>query len=353
MQNKLKALIAIAIFISILWMYRVSVSTTEKAESVIFKKYESHNDYLLQPATSVCAQRSRLVIIVTSYVGHVELRSAHRRAMPAELLQTLNASRVFLLAKIPSRETSIVQEAIKNENEIFGDLLQGAFDEHYRNLTLKHLMGLRWASTRCANAAYILKIDDDTVFRLDKTYNLLSQIKDLDKSQLLLGYMLNNTIPKRQKHNKWYVSWEEFGRSVYPSYLSGWYYITTPQVAAALVEEALYHPPFWIDDVFITGILAEATGIKLRNLPKGFWMEYYEQVECCIKDMIEKNIKCDRAVGPNGNRNNLIVEFNTALSDCDERKECASNTAIAPLCVVGKERTIFSDGRGDIQAVKF
>lgn len=45
-----------------------------------------------------------LVIIVTSYVGHVELRSAHRRIMPAAELRKVNATRVFLLAQIPDKE---------------------------------------------------------------------------------------------------------------------------------------------------------------------------------------------------------------------------------------------------------
>lgn len=45
-----------------------------------------------------------LVIIVTSYVGHVELRSAHRRAMTPEYLSSLRVTRVFLLAKIPPNE---------------------------------------------------------------------------------------------------------------------------------------------------------------------------------------------------------------------------------------------------------
>lgn len=45
-----------------------------------------------------------LIIIVTSYVGHVELRSAHRRAMPKKLLDSMNVTRIFLLAKIPPHE---------------------------------------------------------------------------------------------------------------------------------------------------------------------------------------------------------------------------------------------------------
>ena len=41
--------------------------------------------------------------------------------------------------------------------------------EHYRNLTYKHIMGLKWLSTFCSNARTVVKVDDDTfvnVFQL-------------------------------------------------------------------------------------------------------------------------------------------------------------------------------------------
>ncbi len=33
---------------------------------------------------------------------------------------------------------------------------------HYRNLTYKHIMGLKWVSTHCSNAHTVVKVDDDT-----------------------------------------------------------------------------------------------------------------------------------------------------------------------------------------------
>ncbi len=46
---------------------------------------------------------------------------------------------------------------------MYGDLVQENFLDSYRNLTLKTLMGIRWASIYCANAKFIVKIDDDVV----------------------------------------------------------------------------------------------------------------------------------------------------------------------------------------------
>lgn len=211
-------------------------------------------------------------------------------------------------------------------------------------------MGLAWASTQCSHASFILKVDDDTVFNLERTYNLLLK-ENLDNT--MLGYMLNNTKPRRSKQNKWYVTFSEYARSEYPPYLSGWYYITTPSVAGRLCNEAIYHPKFWIDDILVTGILTEALNIRLRQLPDKYWLEYYELVECCLSEMVKAHVMCEYVVGPNGNRNNLIYEFNDALRNCGQN--CTRRLEGRPLtksCVAYRERIIFSDGAAEIRHIK-
>lgn len=213
-------------------------------------------------------------------------------------------------------------------------------------------MGLKWASNVC-NPTFILKVDDDIVFNLESTHKYLSKLPYRDN--LLMGYMLNNTKPRRNKENKWYVTQDEYVWNDYPPYLSGWYYITTPDVASRLCDEALYFPPFWIDDIYITGLLSKAAGIGLHQLPLDFWLEYYELLECCLTDMINKSIRCDFVVGPNGGRNNLIVEFNEAVRKCDQQNNCIARPADRPLknvCVVKAERNIFSNGQGEVHLVK-
>ncbi|XP_047033881.1 beta-1,3-galactosyltransferase 5 [Helicoverpa zea] len=336
------------------WIYWKSNTEFNNTVTILRRKSYTLIDVTLKPVSTTCKSQTFLVIIVTSYVGHVELRSAHRRAMPAEELRKVNATRVFLLAQIPEKEKYITQSAINDESNTFGDILQGKFVENYRNLTYKHLMGLKWASTTCHEASFILKVDDDTVYNLNKTYNLLKTIDN--PTGLLMGYMLNNTKPRRNKENKWYVTYDEYPRSEYPSYLSGWYYITTPKVAAALCDEAIYHPYLWIDDIFVSGLLRESLGIKLKQLPDKFWLAYYELLECCLNDMIKKSIKCDYVVGPNGGRNNLILEFNDAIRNCNSWSNCTVRSQDQDLekkCIAHKERTIFGDGgKAEIQYVK-
>lgn len=213
-------------------------------------------------------------------------------------------------------------------------------------------MGLQWASTYCRNVSFILKVDDDIVFNLNRTHEFLTSISK--KEDMLMGYILNNTIPKRNKQNKWYVTNEEYPRNIYPAYLSGWYYIISPKIAYAIAQEAPFHSQFWIDDIFVTGILSEYLGVKLKQLPSGYWLEYYELLECCTKDMIIKSLQCSYVVGPNGGRNNLIFEFKEALEQC-KMKNCTkrnNNQGLTKTCVINKDRTIFSNGKAEIEYVK-
>lgn len=98
-----------------------------------------------------CSNQTQIVLLVTSYAGDVETRSAIRQAYPQQVLDEMHIKRVFLLARIhPDRNRNQVsQAAIQNEHEHFRDVIQGDFIEDYRNLTLKHLMGLHWACWRC------------------------------------------------------------------------------------------------------------------------------------------------------------------------------------------------------------
>ncbi|CAG9789274.1 unnamed protein product [Diatraea saccharalis] len=354
MNLRKKFVSALCLFFLFLCIWIISSSNNEMKDSLLVQKrnYVYMENFILSPSEIYCERSSFLTIIVTSYVGHVELRSAHRRAMPSTLLESMNITRVFLLSKIPADEKYITQEAVKNEHSIFDDILQGSFVENYRNLTLKHLMGLRWASSVC-KPTYILKVDDDTVFNLERTYKLLLSLGI--QETLLMGYMLNNTVPRRNTENKWYVTHQEYNLNKYPTYLSGWYYITTTSVASKLCDVALYQSHhFWIDDIYITGILSNIIGVKLKQVPKDFWLEYYELLECCMTDMIKKLIRCNYVVGPNGGRNNLIFEFNESLRNCDKQKNCVERSVGRPLkdlCVVYRERDIFSNGRGEVKQI--
>ncbi|NXV71492.1 B3GT4 galactosyltransferase, partial [Atlantisia rogersi] len=65
-------------------------------------------------------------------------------------------------------------QALRAESQRHRDLLQGAFADTYANLTLKTLLLLRWAATRCPQAPFLLKADDDVFVNLPALTNYLA-----------------------------------------------------------------------------------------------------------------------------------------------------------------------------------
>lgn len=126
------------------------------------------------------------LIIVTSYFGNVETRSAMRRAFSEEDLKQINLKRVFLLGVAPSDQYTR-QVSVQNENKRFGDIIQGNFIEAYRNLTYKHVMGLRWAAQNCFNVDFIIKMDDDTVVNVEQLPKLLKSLKTPKSQNFIAG----------------------------------------------------------------------------------------------------------------------------------------------------------------------
>ncbi|XP_018319041.1 beta-1,3-galactosyltransferase 5 [Agrilus planipennis] len=305
------------------------------------------NKYVL--AAQECNSKNKTLlalILVTSYYGNVETRSAMRRAFSSLELENMNMRRVFLLA-VAKNDKYTNQGMIENEQSRFGDLLQGNFIESYRNLTYKHLMGLKWAAQFCASAKYVVKMDDDivvNVYRLKKI--LVRQSKVIPKRKgVIAGYLMKNMVPIRDPHSKWYVSQEEYDVDKYPAFVSGWLYITNTKTITDLLAASKKIPYFWIDDLYITGILAQIVNITFIDL-SFYFTTSTEELKCCIDDYKKYKYDCDYVIGPNGGDNNLFFEFNEIMKKCYTEEGCSkkvrtySNMCGAPIKTIGGEAEI-------------
>lgn len=227
---------------------------------------------------------------------------------------------MFLLAAITTNEESITQEQLFKEQDNFADLLQGNFNDAYRNLSYKHIMGLQWAATECNKSSFIIKIDDDIVHDIFRIKRYLEDLKEqnpklANSAELLAGTVWENMPVLREKNSKWYVAEEEYAPNVYPPYLSGSMYITNPPTALRLVEQSKKVPMMWIDDAWVTGMLREPLGIRLTHLNS--WITFKEEfINCCIDDLKSSNLECEYYIGPVINNATLLIEFMRNVEKC-------------------------------------
>lgn len=301
--------------------------------------------------SKVCGKQNRrkilAVVIVTSYAGDVDMRNTIRRAYPARILSKFGVRRIFLLALTDEKREKVTQEMILDESQKFNDILQGNFIEGYRNLTYKHIMGLQWVTEYCFQAKYVIKMDHDIIFDF---YRLNFILKRLPPDNLLLaGYVMNHMKPMRDPANKWYVTNKEYPRTEYPNFLSGWFYITNPQTAKLLVDLTKDLPYFWIDDLYVTGLLVEKTNITFVRLNR-YYTTHPEYLQCCID---KPNFTCDYLIGPVGNDNRLMLHFENYSENCFYKtcRKRGEGNSLKSTCIAKWKDEPFGKGRASVDLI--
>ena len=81
----------------------------------------------------------------------------------------------------------------------------------------------------CENAKYVLRTDDDQAIdtlHLPTYLNHYIGDSKTENERFYLCYALNETEPKRDPDNKWYVSNQDYPAAYYPEYCCGWAYVT-------------------------------------------------------------------------------------------------------------------------------
>lgn len=118
---------------------------------------------------------------------------------------------------------------------------------------------LKWALSPCAHhATHVLKIDDDVLLNVR---GLLGSLTNAS----MVGHLMRNKKPIRSQRSKWYLGHCEYPKRRLPLFLAGPAYILHRKVLEPLFITALELPLIHLEDVFLTGIVAEKLGIPRVN----------------------------------------------------------------------------------------
>ncbi|ODM92808.1 Beta-1,3-galactosyltransferase 1, partial [Orchesella cincta] len=208
------------------------------------------------------------MIVVHSAPDHFTERQAIRSTWASvKTLKNLAIRTVFVLGKYQLSPSPTLENSIRRENELFGDIVVGDFIDCYRNLTYKHLLGYKWINKYCPGATFILKTDDDAFVDIFQLFDFISRTYGFAPKP---GTLICNVFPegtkpvraKKARGSKWSVTMDEYPHSVYPRYCGGLAYLATGDVVARILDVSDRVKFFWIDDVFVTGILRELAEIE-------------------------------------------------------------------------------------------
>lgn len=286
---------------------------------------------LLIPNEAACgAPRSPpfLLILVCSATENLNQRNAIRASW-GRLREAhgLRVQTVFLLGE-PSKERPAwdsKEKELLRESEAQGDLVQAAFQDSYRNLTLKTLSGLNWADKHCPVARYILKTDDDVFVNVREMVSELLRRggyqeqweRDVEFQRetkvgyeqweghhltlgsqpvplLYLGRVHWRVHPSRTPGYKHQISEEQWPPTwgPFPPYASGTGYVLSASAVQLVLRVASRAPPLPLEDVFV-GVSARRGGLSPTHCVRLAGATHYPLDRCCYGKFLLTSHKLD------------------------------------------------------------
>ncbi|KAH3692435.1 beta-1,3-galactosyltransferase 1-like [Dreissena polymorpha] len=231
-------------------------------------EYVIQNDHICD--TLEIRDKIDLLILVTTVHKNGFIRQTLRRTwLSYTKNNTAIVRHVFLLGKTADDR---LQEFVMKENEMYHDIVQETFIDSYHNLTYKTIMGFKWASTKCSNAKFVIKTDDDMWVNVPSLITLLS---GTDMSNYLQTGLTGSCSPKaspiRNKNSKWYASFISYPDKFYPGFCSGTGYMTSINVVSDIYNVSPHVPFFHLEDVYVA-LCARKLGFSLKKT-LGFFAE--------------------------------------------------------------------------------
>nr|XP_054761744.1 beta-1,3-galactosyltransferase 1-like [Lytechinus pictus] len=221
-------------------------------------------DFLINPLDTcqLETKSNTLLILVKSATTHTSLRNVIRETYINSIQEyNLSARVLFVLGNTKDKHD---KESIREEAELYGDILQVDFADHYYNLTIKLVMSLKWAVNFCSDTEFVMSIDDDVMLDVVTLVHDLESLPMEQQSGFFLGKP-NTYPPVRNAYSKWYIPRELYPEDTYPVSPFGHGYVMSQDVVQKLYEastECLPRVPF--DDVYC-GMLLQRRNIEIVN----------------------------------------------------------------------------------------
>lgn len=125
-------------------------------------------------------------------------------------------------------------------------------------MTYKALNGLYWITRNCPNVPWTLHADDDTHIDIFQYHKALQELDEGTKQHFICSHMYGPAL----RWGKWKVRYDEYPATNYPLYCSGGAWFLQTKLISRLLAVTQYVPFLWVDDVYISGLLAKMAGIK-------------------------------------------------------------------------------------------
>ncbi|RWS10510.1 beta-1:3-galactosyltransferase 2-like protein [Dinothrombium tinctorium] len=214
-----------------------------------------------------------LVVVVMSAIYKFSQREAIRKTW-GKVAKMRGIRVLFFLGETFDERT---QANVVRENELNSDIIQVAFHDHYYNNTLKAIAILRSLSRYCKKVKFVLKSDDDMLLNIQIASDFAKSNRYAKRT--IFGLIYRNAAVNRSRFSKWFVPKSVYRANRYPSYATGAVYMFTGDAIEPLLNACVNDlNPLYIDDVYITGIVAQKAGVR-RNWANFVKLHYADKLD--------------------------------------------------------------------------
>lgn len=243
-----------------------NVTSSDRTEQGILTRYIYESGYEISNV-ELCSELGKnlqLLVAITSAPSHKDARMAIRQTW-GHYSQRSDVNIAFLVG---STKDLHLAEELRDENKLYGDLIIAHFLDSYNNLTLKTVSLLEWVNNYCNQINFILKTDDDMFINIPKLLSFIQ--KHAKEKQTIFGRLAKRWKPIRNKKSKYYVPSNQYQPATFPDFTTGPAYLMTGDMIHDLYTAALGKTYLKLEDVFITGIVAEDIKIKRTHVNEFF-----------------------------------------------------------------------------------
>uniref|UniRef100_H2Y8Z0 Hexosyltransferase n=1 Tax=Ciona savignyi TaxID=51511 RepID=H2Y8Z0_CIOSA len=206
----------------------------------------------------------RMVIFVKSSAPNFFRRELLRRTWAS--LSYVNGGRFDTVFVVANTDVPRLKLLVQEEHSRYGDILHIDASDAYKDVVIKTLVGMKWASSNLDDDVFYASADDDFIIKMDLfAKNINDNLKQMSKEgwpefPIICGFKRGaNEGPVRK--GKWFVSKEIYRWTSYPPYCHGGLYATSVRLVKQLYNESLLVPSISLDDVWITGLLRRRLGM--------------------------------------------------------------------------------------------
>ncbi|KAG1652735.1 NFX1-type zinc finger-containing protein 1 [Nymphon striatum] len=180
-------------------------------------------------ASDVCKNHPDIQILLAVYStpNHRNRRDEIRRGWGSTRLYNMSHTKIiFVLGSSPN---STINESLRRESALYGDIIQQSYMESYFNLSLKARSWIEWTAKYCPEAKFAGKTDDDIFVDIVALSNLFENLTYKhrsnssaipDPNNLIFGHKWDDMPVIRNMRSKYGLTLNEYWENHFIEYCS-------------------------------------------------------------------------------------------------------------------------------------